>query len=49
MSQIFRHSTNTFARITIYGAVFILAFLAWVVTELSRSNYATRAGQTRTH
>src|SRR5215471_13535040 len=47
MSQIFRHSTNTFARITIFGAVFILGFLAWVGTVLSRSSYATRAEQAR--
>src|SRR5947208_13540240 len=47
MSQIFRHSTNTFTRITIFGAVFIVAFLGWVVTELSRSSYATRAEQAR--
>src|ERR1051326_3448755 len=47
MSQIFRHSPNTFARITIFGAVFILGFLTWVVTALSRSSYATRADQAR--
>src|ERR1043165_2536125 len=47
MSQIFRHSTNTFARITIYGAVFVLGFLTWAVAELSRSSYATRAEQAR--
>jgi hypothetical protein len=47
MSQIFRHSTNTFARITIFGAVFILGFLAWVGTVLSRSSYATRQDQAR--
>jgi len=47
MSQIFRHSTNTFSRITIFGAVFFLGFVAWVVTELSQSSYATRAEQAR--
>jgi len=47
MSQIFHHSTNTFARITIYGAVFILAFLVWVIFELSGSAYVTRQTQTR--
>jgi hypothetical protein len=47
MSQIFRHSTNTFARITIFGAVFVLAFLAWVIAELSRSAWATRMDQAR--
>ena len=43
MSQIFHRSTNTFARITIFGAVFILAFLTWAFTELDRSTYNTRA------
>jgi hypothetical protein len=47
MSQIFHRSTNTFTRITIFGAVFILGFLAWVGVELSRSSYATRADQAR--
>src|SRR5215468_8251670 len=47
MSQIFRPSTNTFARITIFGAVFVLAFLAWAVGELSRSAWATRMDQAR--
>ena len=47
MSQIFHHSTNTFARITIFGAVFILGFLAWAFSELDRSSYETRAPQAR--
>src|SRR6476659_3505408 len=47
MSQIFHHSTNTFARITIFGAVFILGFLAWAFSELDRSSYETRATQAR--
>src|ERR1035438_5710351 len=47
MSQIFHRSTNTFARITIFGAVFILAFLTWVFAELNESSYETRATQAR--
>ena len=47
MSQIFHHSTNTFARITIFGAVFILGFLTWAFSELDRSTYETRATQVR--
>ncbi len=43
MSQIFHHSSNTFARITIFGAIFIIAFLAWAFDELNRSAYETRA------
>jgi cytochrome c7-like protein len=47
MSQIFHHSTNTFARITIFGAVFLLAFLAWAFSEVDRGAYETRATQAR--
>src|SRR5215469_5470977 len=47
MSQIFHHSTNTFARITIFGAVFILAFLTWVFAQLDRSTYETRKDEAR--
>ena len=45
MSQIFHRSTNTFSRILIFGAIFILAFLTWVFTVLDRSEYSTRAAQ----
>lgn len=47
MSQIFHRSTNTYSRITIFGAVFILAFLTWVGTVLDRSNYNTREHEVR--
>ncbi|HUO33169.1 MAG TPA: cytochrome c3 family protein [Bryobacteraceae bacterium] len=47
MAQIFHHSTNTFSRITIYGAVFALAFLTWCFATLDRSGYETREGQVR--
>src|SRR5258707_1708809 len=47
MSQIFRHSTNTFTRVTIFGAVFILGFVVWAADRLSRSDYVTRATQAR--
>ena len=42
MSQIFHHSTNTLSRLTIFGAVFILAFFSWIFVELDRSSYETR-------
>jgi hypothetical protein len=45
MSQIFHRSTNTLARITIFGAVFILAFLAWVAVEINDSSWQTREAQ----
>ena len=47
MAQIFHYSTNTFARFTIFGALFTVAFLGWVFAELDRSAYATRANQAR--
>ena len=40
--QIFHRSTNTLARVSIFGAVFILAFLGWMVGLLMRSGYQTR-------
>jgi hypothetical protein len=43
MSQIFHHSANTFARITIYGAVFFIGFLGWAGYEFDQSHYVTRA------
>jgi hypothetical protein len=42
MSQIFHRSTNTFARITIFGGVFILGLVVWAFTTLDRSSYSTR-------
>jgi hypothetical protein len=43
MSQIFHHSTNTFSRLSIFGGLFIIAFLVWAWAELNESDYATRA------
>ena len=42
MSQIFHHSSNTLARITLYGAVFFVGFLGWAGYELDQSHWATR-------
>src|SRR5579864_6439637 len=42
MSQIFHHSSNAIARITIFGAVFILGFVGWAGYELDISHYSTR-------
>jgi hypothetical protein len=44
MPQIFHRSTNYLSRISIWGAVFILAGAGWVAAALSRSSYATRQG-----
>jgi hypothetical protein len=47
MSQIFHHSTNTFSKLSIFGAVFILGLLLWLFGAFSRSSYATQAGVDR--
>ena len=47
MAQIFHPSTNTFSRLSIFGALFLLAALAWLVAAINRSPYMTRAGVTR--
>ncbi len=47
MSQIFKPSTNTLAKVSIFGAVFFIAGLTWVFATLNRSSYATRQGVIR--
>jgi len=43
MAQIFHPSTNTFSKVSIFGAVFFLAALAWVFGVILRSPYVTQA------
>ncbi len=43
MAQIFHPSTNTVSRITIFGAVFLIGLLLWLLAELNRSDYVTQA------
>ncbi len=43
MPQIFHHSTNTIARVTIFGALFMVVGLLWVVAAINRSPYVTQA------
>ena len=47
MSQIFHPSTNTISKVSILGAVFIIAGLTWAVTGINRSPYVTQAGVAR--
>lgn len=47
MAQIFHPSTNTIARVSILGAVFILGGLLWLMAALNQSNYATAEGIAR--
>jgi formate-dependent nitrite reductase cytochrome c552 subunit len=43
MAQIFHPSTNTVSKITIFGAVFLIGGLLWLLAELNRSDYVTQA------
>jgi Cytochrome c7 and related cytochrome c len=45
--QIFHRSFNTISRLTIFGAVFILAFLGWCMAVVARSSYVTNVGIVR--
>ena len=47
MSQIFHHSTNTLSKVSIFGAVFFVAGLVWLILEVNRSPYVTRAHEAR--
>ena len=44
MAQIFHRSANTLSRVTIFGAVFIAAFVLWVIGGIVRSPYFTNQG-----
>jgi hypothetical protein len=41
MAQIFHHSTNTIARVSIYGAVVIIALLGYAVNVVNQTSYVT--------
>jgi len=41
MSQIFHRSTNTISRVSIFGALFIVAGLLWITAQLQRSAWNT--------
>ncbi|HVF27434.1 MAG TPA: cytochrome c3 family protein [Pyrinomonadaceae bacterium] len=41
MPQIFHHSTNTLAKLSIFGAIFVLLAVVWAVAEINRSSYNT--------
>ncbi len=42
MAQIFHRSTNTISRVSIFGAVFFLAFSGWLFDSINRSPYMTQ-------
>jgi hypothetical protein len=39
--QIFHHSTNTIAKVSIFGGLFVVAASLWVLAEINRSSYNT--------
>src|SRR5438105_1413188 len=47
MAQIFHRSANTLSRVTIFGALFIVAFVLWVIGGIVRSPVATDQGVLR--
>lgn len=47
MPQTFHRSTNTIARLSIYGALFLLAALAWFGLQITRSSYVTQVNVAR--
>src|SRR5918912_923547 len=44
MAQIFHRSTNTISRVTIFGAIFIVGFILWIIGGIVRSPYFTNQG-----
>ena len=48
MSQIFHPAMNTVAKASIFGAVFIIGFIAWVASGVTRSSYITNEGLAKT-
>ena len=43
MSQIFHRSANTLSKVSIFGAVFVIAGLIWLAMVINRSSYMTGA------
>jgi hypothetical protein len=47
MSQIFHRSTNSLSKFSVFGALFLVSGLVWVLLEVNRSSYVTRAHEAR--
>jgi hypothetical protein len=45
--QIFHHSTNTLAKVSIFGALFAAGLGMWLLLEINRTPYVTNAGVAR--
>jgi hypothetical protein len=46
-AQIFHRSTNTLSRVTIFGALAIVALVLWGIARINRSGYVTWVGVAR--
>jgi hypothetical protein len=47
MSQTFHRSTNTLSKVSIFGALFVVAGGLWLTLAVNRSSYVTQAGVAR--
>jgi hypothetical protein len=47
MAQIFHRSTNTIARVSIYGAVILIALLGYAVDVVNKTSYVTEVNNAR--
>lgn len=47
MGQIFHPSANTLAKVSIFGAIFILSGIVWLLAQFTRSPYITQVGVAR--
>ena len=47
MAQIFHRSTNTLSRLSIFGALFLVVGLLWLIATINRSSYVTEQNVTR--
>src|SRR6202521_5222779 len=47
MAQIFHRSTNTIARVSIYGAVILIALLGYAVDVINNTSYVTEVRNAR--
>jgi len=47
MAQIFHRSTNTIARLSIYGAVILIALLGYAVDVVNKTSYVTEVNNAR--
>jgi len=47
VAQVFHRSTNTLSKLSLFGAAFLAAFALYLILEVNRSGYVTRAGEVR--